>query len=106
MDRERVPLSVPTASSTALATLASTPPARRAGAQERDASPWLGRGSPPSRTFQAYQRLERDFSLWAGAMPDAAVAPSTVVGAFADWWASFLTPEARSPYARSSASGR
>src|SRR2546423_1050739 len=85
MDRDSVQLGVPAA---AAALAPHGPPALTAGAgvQERDASPWLGRGTPPSHTFQAYQRLERDLSLWAGAIPDAAIAPSTAIGAYLDWW--------------------
>jgi len=58
----------------------------RNGGKERDASPWLGRDTPPSHAFEAWQRLEREWSVWTGAMPGAAVAPATVAGAFVDWW--------------------
>src|SRR4051812_16962699 len=85
MDRDLVQLGVPAAAA-APAPHAVAPSAPTAGVKERDASPWLGRDQPPSRTFLAYQRLERDLSMWAGAFPDAAIAPTTAIGAFMDWW--------------------
>ena len=54
MDRELVQLGVPAAEAASAPRAVRTAPA--AGAQERDASPWLGRDIGPSRTFRAYQR--------------------------------------------------
>ncbi|HEX6363067.1 MAG TPA: hypothetical protein VFZ93_08940, partial [Albitalea sp.] len=85
MDRDLAPLSVPAPATAGVATH-QAPRLAPLGARERDASPWLGRDTPPSDAFLAYQRLERDVSLWSGAVPGAAIAPSTAVNAFMDWW--------------------
>jgi polyhydroxyalkanoate synthase len=65
-----------------------------AGSTERAASPWLGRESPRSETFTSYQELERRITppLWT---PGAAIAPTTVTGAFMDWWAHLLASPAK-----------
>jgi polyhydroxyalkanoate synthase len=88
MDKDSVQLGVPAADAALVPRTAAaaslTQHADRG--RERDASPWLGRGVPPSHAFLAYQRLERDLSLLAGTLPDAAVAPSTAAAAYLDWW--------------------
>ena len=55
------------------------------GERERRGSPWLGRDAAPSATFRAYQQLERSLTPW-GMVPGAAIAPATLVAAWADWW--------------------
>jgi polyhydroxyalkanoate synthase len=87
MDRDSVQLDVPAAAAALVPRTAASPtPVPTDRDRERDASPWLGRDSPPSRTFGAYQRLERELSLFAGALPEVGIAPSTAVGAYLDWW--------------------
>jgi polyhydroxyalkanoate synthase len=55
----------------------------RQGERERGASPWLGRGTPPSATFLRYQEMQRALSTLAGR--PATLAPATPIGAFMDW---------------------
>ena len=69
------------------------PLAHAAGSRERGNSPWLGRDSAPSSAFHALQ-LERQLAP-SGLVPDAAVAPATAVGAFADWWVHLLASPAK-----------
>ena len=96
MDRDSVQLSLPAATAALAPGPARTLPAPpTVNGRERDASPWLGRDTAPSETFQAYQRLERDVSLWSGALPGAAIAPSTAVGAYMDWWVHLLGSPAK-----------
>src|SRR5438105_242683 len=65
-----------------------------ADSREREASPWLGRGTPPSRTLRAYQAVERSLSPW-GSTPGLGVAPATAMGAFMDWWVHLATSPAK-----------
>ena len=55
-----------------------------AGSRERGSSPWLGNDAVASPSFLHYQQLERQLARWLP-MPEAAVAPATAIGAFADW---------------------
>ncbi len=55
-----------------------------AGTRERGGSPWLGSDAEASPSFLQYQQLERQLARWLP-MPEAAVAPATVIGAFLDW---------------------
>ena len=95
MDRDSVQLGLPAATAALAPVPATSAAPPTVNGRERDASPWLGRDSAPSHAFLAYQRLERDLSLWAGAMPEAAVAPSTAVGACMDWWVHLLGSPAK-----------
>ena len=65
-----------------------------AGARERGGSPWLGRDSPPSTSFESWQALERQLTP-AGLVPGLAVAPTTLAGAFMDWWLHLLGSPAK-----------
>ena len=79
--------------------LTVAPPApqalRRPGSKERGGSPWLGRETPHSETFETYQKLERSLSASGWLPTTAAVAPATSVGAFMDWWVHLLTSPAK-----------
>lgn len=68
--------------------------AATAGSRERRDSPWLGRGSEASPTFLAFQELERRLGV-DGAVPGAAIAPTTAIGAFMDWWAHLAASPAK-----------
>ena len=57
----------------------------RHGLRERGGSPWLGRGTPPSETFEHYQLLERSLSAMFAPTAAGSVAPATALGAFMDW---------------------
>ena len=91
MDREAIVPGVPAPAAPELSTRIAV---RAAGARERGASPWLGRDSVPSQAFDHWKRLERELSVWGG-VPGAAVAPSTAVGAFMDWWVHLLGSPAK-----------
>lgn len=65
-----------------------------AGALERGGSPWLGRDSAPSPTFQASQELERQLTPW-NLIGDGAIAPTTAIGALSDWWVHLLASPAK-----------
>ncbi|HET9642566.1 MAG TPA: alpha/beta fold hydrolase [Burkholderiaceae bacterium] len=65
-----------------------------AGSRERGASPWLGRGAPPSESFQRYLELER--SIAAAMLPmGGGIAPMTIAAAFNDWSAHLATSAAK-----------
>jgi polyhydroxyalkanoate synthase len=70
-----------------------TPPGRP-GSRERESSPWLGRGSAPSDVFLSLQQLQRRLTP-PGLVPNAVVAPSTAIGALADWWVHLLGSPAK-----------
>jgi len=55
-----------------------------ADSREPGHSPWLGHDAEASPSFLLYQQLERQLSRW-WPLPQAAVAPATIVGAFMDW---------------------
>ena len=69
-------------------------PAHSAGERERGGSPWLGRGIAPSKTFEAYQHLERRLAPW-GLVPNTAITPTTTAGALMDWWVHLLASPAK-----------
>lgn len=71
-----------------------TIPTQEPSSKERGGSPWLGRHSAPSATFETYQELERRMTPW-GPTPAAAIAPTTAVGAFTDWWVHLLGSPAK-----------
>src|SRR3979490_625677 len=81
---------------TAVKTVANAADARARGVEsrERAASPWLGRDSPPSGALVPSQDLDRRLAP-GGIVPDISVAPSTVVGAFMDWWVHLLGSPAK-----------
>jgi len=78
---------------TPLAPLAATAPLA-AGSRERGGSPWLGREVAPNPSFDAYQRIERDLAPF-GLVPQGAIAPTTSIGAFMDWWVHLLASPAK-----------
>ena len=58
--------------------------AGRRGSQERGGSPWLGDGSPYSKSFENWRALERlATTFWP--LPGALLAPATPAGAYLDW---------------------
>lgn len=69
--------------------VAGSPPP---GSRERGGSPWLGTSGAASPEFGAYQRLERQL-LSTALLP--AIAPTTAVGAFMDWWTHLLGSPAK-----------
>lgn len=73
---------------------AAAPPSLPAGSRERGGSPWLGRSSPPSPAFLAFQEIERQLAAWIP-LPGGTVAPATAAGAFMDWWVHLLASPAK-----------
>jgi polyhydroxyalkanoate synthase len=66
----------------------------KAGLRERGSSPWLGGNGGTSASFELYQQLEREIGNWLP-LPDAAVAPTTMLGAFMDWYVHLVASPAK-----------
>ncbi|HYN60828.1 MAG TPA: alpha/beta fold hydrolase [Rubrivivax sp.] len=66
----------------------------KAGLRERGSSPWLGGDGETSPSFELYQQLEREIGNWLP-LPDAAVAPATMLGAFTDWYVHLMASPAK-----------